>query len=84
MKVRATVNSFYRVSLADRRRLLADAGFARDEHKIWSHPDGRAIGESVVAALTDASLFRYLRLDPPAAPKAGARKAKSRPRRAGK
>ena len=77
--MRKAANSFYRLTLADRRRLLADTGFVRDGHGIWSHPDGRALGEGVAAALTDASLLRYLKVDLPPVPKSGGkRKSKSR------
>ncbi len=51
----------YQFSLQDRFDLLLEAGFTRDDEGIWSHADGRAIGESVVAAITDASLLRYLK-----------------------
>jgi hypothetical protein len=66
--MKATVNNYYRLSPDARRRLLADVGFVRDLHGIWAHPDGRAIGESVATALTDASLLRYLGLDASAIP----------------
>ncbi len=56
-------NNFYTIGLADRRRMLADAGFVRDDLRIWSHPDGRAIGESVSAALTDEAFLRFLKLE---------------------
>ncbi|MCI0338203.1 MAG: hypothetical protein L0226_11540 [Acidobacteria bacterium] len=56
-------NPFYRLGLIDRRRLLADTGFVRDDLRIWSHPDGRSIGEGVAAALTDEAFFRYLKID---------------------
>ncbi|MGH9936039.1 MAG: hypothetical protein ACREAM_07325 [Blastocatellia bacterium] len=56
-------NNFYTVALTDRRRMLADAGFARDDLRIWSHPDGRAIGEGVAAALTDAAFLRFLKME---------------------
>jgi hypothetical protein len=58
-------NDYYRFGLTERRRLLADTGFARDDLRIWSHSDGRAIGESVAVALTDAAFFRFLEIDPP-------------------
>ena len=45
--------------------MLADAGFSRDELRIWSHPDGRAIGEGVATALTDDAFFRYTGIEPP-------------------
>jgi hypothetical protein len=51
---------FYTLVLTDRRRMLADAGFARDDLRIWAHPDGRAIGEGVAAALTDEAFLRFL------------------------
>jgi len=51
---------FYTLVLTDRRRMLADAGFARDDLRIWAHPDGRAIGEGVAAALTDKAFMRFL------------------------
>jgi hypothetical protein len=51
---------FYTLVLTDRRRMLADAGFARDDLRIWSHPDGRAIGEGVAAALSDEAFLRFL------------------------
>ena len=54
---------FYTVALTDRRRLLADAGFARDNLRIWAHPDGRAVGEGVAAALTDEAFLRYLKVE---------------------
>jgi hypothetical protein len=53
-------DEFYTFALAERRRLLADAGFTRDELRIWAHPDGRAIGEGVAVALTDEAFLRYL------------------------
>jgi hypothetical protein len=77
-------NNYYRLSLEDRRRLLADAGFARDEYRIWSHPDGRALGEGVAIALTDAALLRYLGLDLPAFLKTNAKKRRTRTKRKGK
>ena len=51
---------FYTLVLTDRRRMLADAGFARDDLRIWAHPDGRAIGEGVAAALSDEAFLRFL------------------------
>ena len=56
-------DNFYRFALTDRRRMLADAGFERDDLRIWSHPDGRAIGEGVAAALTDEAFLRYLKVE---------------------
>jgi hypothetical protein len=55
-------SNFYTYALTDRRRMLADAGFARDDLRIWSHPDGRAIGEGVAAALTDEAFLRFLKM----------------------
>lgn len=43
--------------------MLADAGFARNDLRIWQHPDGRAIGEGVAAALTDTAFLRFLKPD---------------------
>ena len=51
---------FYTLVLTDRRRMLADAGFARDELRIWAHSDGRAIGEGVAAALSDEAFLRFM------------------------
>jgi len=53
-------DDFYTFALTDRRRMLADAGFARDDLRIWAHPDGRVIGEGVAAALTDEAFLRVL------------------------
>ncbi|HEU0186012.1 MAG TPA: hypothetical protein VFS27_11900 [Blastocatellia bacterium] len=58
-------DDFYTLALPDRRRMLADAGFARDDLRIWAHPDGRAIGEGVAAALTDEAFMRFLEVDEP-------------------
>jgi hypothetical protein len=55
---------FYTFALTDRRRMLADAGFARDDLRIWAHPDGRAIGEGVAAALSDDAFLRFLEVEP--------------------
>jgi hypothetical protein len=82
--MKAVGNNFYRLSLKERQRLLADAGFVRDADHIWSHLDGRAIGEGVAAALTDEALLRYLRIDPTSMLQNNARKRKARPRRVGK
>lgn len=56
-------DDFYTFTLTDRRRMLADAGFARDDLRIWAHPDGRAIGEGVAAALTDEAFLRFLKVE---------------------
>lgn len=53
-------DDFYTFALTDRRRMLADAGFARDDLRIWAHSDGRVIGEGVAAALTDEAFLRFL------------------------
>ncbi|HZS10375.1 MAG TPA: hypothetical protein VFD58_36435 [Blastocatellia bacterium] len=55
--------NYYQISFEERCGLLASVGFVRDENRIWGHPDGRAIGESVVAAITDESLLRYLGIE---------------------
>ena len=55
-------DNFYTYALADRRRMLADSGFTRDDLRIWSHPDGQSIGEGVAAALTDDAFLRFLKL----------------------
>jgi len=52
---------FYQLALTDRRRMLADAGFIRNDLRIWAHPDGRAVGEGVAAALTDQAFLRLVR-----------------------
>jgi hypothetical protein len=56
-------DEFYTFALAERRRMLADAGFTRDDLRIWAHPDGRSIGEGVAAALTDEAFLRYLKVE---------------------
>lgn len=48
--------------------MLADAGFARSDLRIWQHSDGRALGEGVAAALTDAAFLRFLRIEAPEPP----------------
>jgi hypothetical protein len=58
-------NKYYKHGLNDRRRVLADTGFSRDDLRIWSHPDGRAIGESVATALTDEAFFRFIGIEKP-------------------
>ena len=58
-------NEFYQLELSQRRRLLADEGFIRDWSRIWTHPDGRAVGEGVAAALTDAAFCRFLGIEIP-------------------
>lgn len=56
-------DDFYNLALPDRRRMLADAGFTRDDLRIWTHSDGRAIGEGVAAALTDEAFLRFLNVE---------------------
>jgi len=56
-------DNFYTFALTDRRRMLADAGFARDDLRIWAHYDGRAIGEGVAVALTDEAFLRFLEVE---------------------
>ncbi len=43
--------------------MLADAGFVRDDLRVWAHPDGRAVGEGVAAALTDEAFLRFLKIE---------------------
>ncbi|HQR35045.1 MAG TPA: hypothetical protein PLK30_20075 [Blastocatellia bacterium] len=56
---------FYQLALTERRRALADIGFVRNDLRIWTHPDGRSIGEGVVTALTDEAFFRFLGIELP-------------------
>jgi len=56
-------DNFYTIALTDRRRMMADTGFVRDDLRVWSHPDGRAIGESVAAALTDEAFLRFMKIE---------------------
>lgn len=56
-------NLFYQLNPAERRRILADAGFKRNDLRIWEHPDGRAVGEGVISALTDEAFYRYLGIE---------------------
>ncbi|MBK9317210.1 MAG: hypothetical protein IPM55_23610 [Acidobacteria bacterium] len=56
-------NLFYQLNPAERRRILADAGFKRNDMRIWEHSDGRAVGEGVIRALTDEAFYRYLGID---------------------
>lgn len=51
---------FYQITRPERDQLLLQEGFVKDEERIWRHPDGRAIGDSIVTALTDDSFVRYL------------------------
>lgn len=53
-------NEFYQLALTDRRRALADAGFVRNDLRIWTHADGRSIGEGVAAAVTDEVFLSFL------------------------
>lgn len=56
-------DNFYAFAMTDRRRMMADAGFVRDDLRVWSHPDGRAIGDSVAAALTDEAFLRFIKME---------------------
>ncbi len=58
-------NEFYQLALTDRRRALADAGFVRNDLRIWERPDGRAVGEGVAAAVTDEVFLRFLGIQVP-------------------
>lgn len=44
---------------------MADAGFVRNDLRIWEHPDGRSVGEGVAAALTDEAFLRFLGIQLP-------------------
>lgn len=55
----------YTLELNLRRRMLADAGFVRSDQRIWIHSDGRAIGEAVAGALSDAAFCRFLQIEMP-------------------
>lgn len=46
--------------------MLADLGFLRNDHRIWEHPDGRAVGEGVLTALTDEAFCRFAGVELPA------------------
>jgi hypothetical protein len=59
--------NFYTYAVTERRRMLADAGFTRDDLRIWSHPNGQSIGEGVAAALTDEAFLRFLKTGTPPA-----------------
>lgn len=56
-------DDFYTLALPERRRMLADAGFARDDLRVWAHPDGRAIGEGIAAALIDEAFLRFVEVE---------------------
>ena len=58
-------SEFYQLTLTDRRRALADAGFVRNDLRIWEHSDGRSIGEGVATALTDEAFLRFLGIQLP-------------------
>jgi hypothetical protein len=57
------IDDYYKLSPTDRRRMMADAGFVRDDLRIWSHPDGRTIGDGVASALTDEAFLRFLKIE---------------------
>lgn len=59
-------DDYYQLALTERRRLLTEAGFARNDLRVWGHRDGRAIGEAVAAALTDVAFCRFLQIQTPA------------------
>lgn len=59
-------DDYYQLPLTERRRLLTEAGFARNDLRVWGHRDGRAVGEAVAAALTDVAFCRFLRIEAPA------------------
>jgi hypothetical protein len=59
-------DDYYQITLTERRRLLTEAGYVRNDLRVWVHKDGRAIGEAVAAALTDAAFYRFLRIEAPA------------------
>lgn len=71
-------DAFYQMDAAERRRLLADLGFVRDEDRIWRHADGRALGEGVALALTDRALQRYLGVQKRDKTRQGARRGRTR------
>ena len=50
----------YQLELDKRRELLSLANFSLDEYGVWTHPDGRAVGEGVIVALVDSAFLRYL------------------------
>jgi len=56
-------SEFYQLALTDRRRMLADNGFVRNDLRIWEHPGGRSIGEGVATALTDEAFLRFLGIE---------------------
>jgi len=53
-------NALYSLTIEERRSLLIKAGFSGDSNRVWTHPDGRAIGEAVISALVDAAFLKYL------------------------
>ena len=59
-------DDYYQLALTERRRLLTEAGFVRNDLRVWEHRDGRAVGEAVAAALTDLAFCRFLRIETPA------------------
>ena len=56
---------YYQYDSTARCKYFAEAGFTCDDLHIWSHPDGRAIGDSVASALTDEAFFRFLKIPLP-------------------
>ena len=59
-------DDYYQLALTERRRLLSEAGFVRNDLRVWAHQDGRAVGEGVAAALTDVAFYRFLQIEAPA------------------
>ncbi|MCI0662660.1 MAG: hypothetical protein L0220_16460 [Acidobacteria bacterium] len=59
------IKGYYQYDPSARRKFFAEAGFICDDLHIWSHPDGRAIGDGVASALTDEAFFRFLKIDLP-------------------
>lgn len=59
------MSEFYQLAQSDRRRMLADSGFVRNDLRIWEHTDGRSIGEGVATALTDEAFLRFLGIELP-------------------
>ena len=63
--MREEKKSNYRLGLDERRELLSLASFSVDENRVWTHKDGRSIGEGVISALVDSAFLRYVGLEAP-------------------